>query len=110
MAADGGAGPAGLGRRQYRSTAVVWRMVNKGLMALSWWPTERPGGTRMRVTTAFAAALALWASAGAAQAQANYPDKPIRILVGFPAGVAPDVTMRLFGDKWNESWTRGVTV
>ena len=43
-------------------------------------------------------------------AQSNYPDKPIRILVGFSAGVAPDVTSRLFGDKWNESWAKGVVV
>ena len=40
----------------------------------------------------------------------NYPDKPIRIIVGFSPGVAPDVTSRLFGDKWNESWAKGVTV
>jgi tripartite-type tricarboxylate transporter receptor subunit TctC len=43
-------------------------------------------------------------------AQSNYPDKPIRILVGFSAGVAPDVTSRLFGDKFNETWAKGVVV
>ena len=43
-------------------------------------------------------------------AQAGYPDKPIRILVGFSAGVAPDVTSRLFGDKCNETWAKGVAV
>ena len=36
---------------------------------------------------------------GLAMAQSGYPDKPIRILVGFSAGVAPDITSRLFGDK-----------
>jgi tripartite-type tricarboxylate transporter receptor subunit TctC len=46
----------------------------------------------------------------AASAQANYPDKPIRIIVGFLAGVAPDVTSRLLGDKFNESWAKGVVV
>ena len=45
-----------------------------------------------------------------ALAQSNYPDKPIRILVGFSAGVAPDVTSRLFGDKFNETWAKGVVV
>jgi tripartite-type tricarboxylate transporter receptor subunit TctC len=45
-----------------------------------------------------------------ASAQANYPDKPIRIIVGFLAGVAPDVTSRLLGDKFNESWAKGVVV
>jgi tripartite-type tricarboxylate transporter receptor subunit TctC len=55
------------------------------------------------------AALVCIGSGGAA-AQANYPDKPIRILVGFSAGVAPDITSRLFGDKFNESWAKGVVV
>ena len=53
-------------------------------------------------------ALAL-ATVGAL-AQAGFPDKPIRILVGFSAGVAPDVTSRLFGDKWNQTWAKGVAV
>ena len=56
------------------------------------------------------AALLLVAAGGVALAQQGYPDKPIRILVGFSAGVAPDVTSRLFGDKWNASWAKGVTV
>jgi tripartite-type tricarboxylate transporter receptor subunit TctC len=64
----------------------------------------------MRVITAIAAALAPWLAVGAAQAQGNYPDKPIRIIVGFVAGVAPDVTSRLMGDKWNETWAKGVVV
>jgi tripartite-type tricarboxylate transporter receptor subunit TctC len=55
-------------------------------------------------------ALALGFSCALAFAQSNYPDKPIRILVGFSAGVAPDITSRLFGDKWNETWAKGVAV
>jgi tripartite-type tricarboxylate transporter receptor subunit TctC len=57
-----------------------------------------------------APALALAGRSGFALAQSSYPDKPIRILVGFSPGVAPDVTSRLFGDKWNETWAKGVTV
>src|SRR6185312_14650700 len=57
-----------------------------------------------------APALALAGRSGLALAQSSYPDKPIRILVGFSPGVAPDVTSRLFGDKWNETWAKGVTV
>ena len=56
------------------------------------------------------AALALVCAGAAALAQANYPDRPIRILVGFSAGVAPDVTSRLFADKFNDSWAKGVVV
>ncbi len=55
-------------------------------------------------------AALLLALAGGAVAQSGYPDKPIRILVGFSAGVAPDITSRLFGDKWNETWAKGVAV
>jgi len=45
-----------------------------------------------------------------AMAQSNYPDKPIHILVGFPPGVAPDVTSRLFADRFNQTWAKGVVV
>ncbi len=64
----------------------------------------------MRVITAIAAAWALWPTSGAAQAQADYPDKPTWIIVGFVAEVAPDVTSRLMGDKWNATWAKGVVV
>jgi tripartite-type tricarboxylate transporter receptor subunit TctC len=57
-----------------------------------------------------AALLSVWLAAGEALAQAAYPDKPIRILIGFSPGVAPDVTSRLLGDKFNESWAKGVAV
>jgi tripartite-type tricarboxylate transporter receptor subunit TctC len=59
-----------------------------------------------RIATVLLLALAN----GFAVAQSGYPDKPIRILVGFSAGVAPDVTSRLFGDKFNETWAKGVAV
>jgi tripartite-type tricarboxylate transporter receptor subunit TctC len=64
----------------------------------------------MRWMLGLVAALSLPFAADEVSAQAGYPDKPIRIIVGFSPGVAPDVTMRLFGDKWNESWAKGVTV
>ena len=64
----------------------------------------------MKTTFGLLAALALCAANGQANAQSNYPDKPIRILVGFSAGVAPDITSRLFGDKFNETWAKGVVV
>jgi hypothetical protein len=37
--------------------------------------------------------MGLWLAATAAHAvaQGNYPEQPVRILVGFTAGVAPDV-------------------
>jgi len=36
-------------------------------------------------------------------AQANYPEKPVRILVGFPVGGPPDLVARYLADKLSES-------
>ena len=55
-------------------------------------------------------AALLCLSAGDALAQANYPEQPIKIIVGFPAGVAPDVTSRLLGDKLTEVWGKPIVV
>ena len=59
---------------------------------------------------AFSLAFGAFAFADSAAAQSGYPDKPIKILVGFSPGVAPDVTSRLFADKFNETWAKGVVV
>lgn len=52
-------------------------------------------------------ALAL---ATSAIAQANYPQQTVKIIVGFPPGVAPDVTSRLLADKFSEAWGGAVIV
>lgn len=49
-------------------------------------------------TSAVLALLGLTAFAPLAQAQANYPNKPIRLVVGFPAGGPTDVVARAFGE------------
>jgi len=49
-------------------------------------------------------------TAGHAAAQSNYPEKPIRIIVGFPAGSSPDITARHLGLKLAESWAKSVVV
>jgi tripartite-type tricarboxylate transporter receptor subunit TctC len=53
-------------------------------------------------------ALALIA-AGHARAQ-NYPDRTIRILVGFTPGSATDISARMFAQKLGEAWNVPVTV
>ena len=70
----------------------------------------RPGRKHEKDLRASGRAGAWVCRARLALAQSGYPDKPIRILVGFSAGVAPDITSRLFGDKWNETWAKGVAV
>ena len=54
-------------------------------------------------------ALALVAAAGAL-GQADYPDRSIRILVGFPPGGPPDVAARLLADKFADAWGKSVVV
>jgi len=51
-----------------------------------------------------AAALTLALPATQARAQTNWPEQPVRILVGFTPGVAPDITSRLFADKFSAAW------
>lgn len=58
------------------------------------------------------AVLALSPAIAGAQADsaaaANYPSKPVRLVVGFTPGSATDVTARIFAQKFSEAW--GVTV
>lgn len=54
-----------------------------------------------------AVAAALLAAGAAAQ---NYPAKPIRLIVPFPAGSTPDIVGRALGQKLNEAWGQPVVV
>src|SRR5258706_10826305 len=47
---------------------------------------------------------------GNAAAQTTYPDKPIRIVVGFPAGGAPDSVARLLGQKLSQALGQPIVV
>ena len=48
--------------------------------------------------------------AGDAIAQGNYPEKPIRMLAGFPAGGPSDIVARLAGDRLTEALGKPVVV
>jgi tripartite-type tricarboxylate transporter receptor subunit TctC len=58
--------------------------------------------------------LALLISVGAllgpASAQPSYPDRPIRIVIGFGPGGLADITMRLLGQKLTERTGQQVTI
>ena len=55
-------------------------------------------------------ALLVLLTAQAASAQSKYPDRPVRIIVGFPPGTAPDVSGRILAAKFAEHWGVPVTV
>ena len=56
------------------------------------------------------AGLALIASAGFARAQGAYPDRPIRILVGYPAGGGVDIVARMLGEPMKAALGQSVIV
>jgi tripartite-type tricarboxylate transporter receptor subunit TctC len=43
-------------------------------------------------------------------AQTKWPEKPVKIVVGFTAGSATDVTARIFAQKFGEAWGQSVIV
>jgi len=65
-----------------------------------------PNSPTMKFAALFVAALV---SAGSALAQ-PYPQKPIRIIVPFPAGGIADTFARSIGQKLNEAWSQPVVV
>ncbi len=46
----------------------------------------------------------------AAQAQADYPNRPVRIIVPFPPGQAADIATRLIADELSRRWPHRVVV
>lgn len=63
---------------------------------------------RHLLATAAAWVLGPWAAAG--HAQGAYPDKPVRLVVGYAPGTAPDVLARLVSDRLGQALKQQVVV
>jgi tripartite-type tricarboxylate transporter receptor subunit TctC len=66
---------------------------------------RRTAGLRLMLALVLIAALA-----PRALAQANYPDRPVRILVGFPVGGPPDIVARYLAEKFSAAFGKPFVV
>jgi tripartite-type tricarboxylate transporter receptor subunit TctC len=64
----------------------------------------------MRLTLSAIVCLAGAILAPQPAAALDYPNHPVRVIVPFTAGGAPDVLMRLLGQKLAEKWGQGVVI
>ena len=58
----------------------------------------------MKLAVSLFAAIAVLLAAESAPAQSTYPNRPVKILVGFTPGTAPDLTARILADRFAEVW------
>jgi len=65
----------------------------------------------MKMTSRFAAAaLALALCALGAAAQPQYPNKPVKLIVPYPAGQATDIAARIVGEALSKEWGQPVVI
>jgi len=65
---------------------------------------------RCQILCLAAATVTVLAVPGIGAAQTTYPEKPIRIIVGFPPGSQPDTVARLLGQKLTGAWEKPVVI
>jgi tripartite-type tricarboxylate transporter receptor subunit TctC len=58
----------------------------------------------MKLATNLFAALLVLLAAETASGQSSYPNGPVKILVGFTPGTAPDLAARILADRFSEVW------
>ncbi|RYI27791.1 MAG: tripartite tricarboxylate transporter substrate binding protein, partial [Acetobacteraceae bacterium] len=66
--------------------------------------------SRRRLMAAGAAVAGSNACGTPASAQAPWPNRPVRLVVGFTAGSSTDVTARIFAQRFSEAWAQPVVV
>ena len=54
--------------------------------------------------------MCMWPDGAIAQAVADWPSKPVRIITPFPAGAGPEAVMRMVADKLTKLWGKSVIV
>jgi tripartite-type tricarboxylate transporter receptor subunit TctC len=64
----------------------------------------------MKLAANLFAALAVLFAAQTALAQSAYPSRPVKILVGFTPGTAPDLAARILADRFSEVWRAPIVV
>ena len=62
------------------------------------------------MSKAFSAALLVAAAAVSAPAHAEFPERPVRIIVPFTPGGSTDILARMMGQKFGEAWGQNVVV
>jgi tripartite-type tricarboxylate transporter receptor subunit TctC len=71
------------------------------------------GGTMTRTVRFFLFAVLAIGASGAAVAEdasASFPNRPIRLIVPFPAGGPSDIVARVIGQKMSEDWGQPVVI
>jgi tripartite-type tricarboxylate transporter receptor subunit TctC len=64
----------------------------------------------MQLTSFVTALASLVLATGAAHAQANFPQRPVRWIVPFPAGGSVDLVGRVIGQKLSELWGQQIVI
>jgi tripartite-type tricarboxylate transporter receptor subunit TctC len=59
---------------------------------------------KMKLAANLFAVLLVLLAAPTASAQSSYPNRPVKIVVGFTPGTAPDLAARILADRFSEVW------
>ena len=70
------------------------------------------GGMKIitKVIAALIAALAIFSTASNAVAQSGYPDRAVRMILGYPPAGPVDIIARIMADRLSQIWGQPVVV